>query len=293
MSSPSNAENEPADLAVDTAVRRLEKVPGKWLATLPDHWNYLNPSGGALATVALRAMTEELGAPDLSLLSATTMFCAPILAGELVVDVVVLRRGDTAAQVRASLTALGQPGPGLEVLATFARERSGPDVVGIAMPAVPGPLEAAPLPARRFDGGRGAFPFYRNVEVAQAIGDPMWAPGSRAGDAHVAFWHRYRVPQRDERGDFARLAIPPIADTMPGALARKLGPESPPFIAPSLDLTIFFLGATKREWLLVESFSERAKGGVAVCSANLWDEDGVLVARAAQSMTLRLRARPA
>ena len=58
-------------------------------------------------------------------------------------------------------------------------------------------------------------------------------------------------------------------------------------LAPSLDLTIYFLAPTQSEWLLVESFAERARAGHALCSANLWDAEGKLVARAAQSMTLR------
>jgi acyl-CoA thioesterase len=288
MSSRSNPEDAAgADLAADTAVQRVDKVPGLYVADLPDHWSYVHPSGGALATVALRAMTAELGPTELSLLSSTTLFCAPILPGELRVEVTVLRRGETAAQLRASLRAKEQPGPGLEVMATFAKDRTGPDMLGVRMPDVPRPEACARTVSRRFDGKRESFPFYRNIEIAQAMGDPMWEPGWRAGDAHIAYWHRYRVPQRDARGDLDPLAIPPIADTMPGSLARKLGPDEPAFIAPSLDLTVFFLDRTAREWLLVESFSERARAGYAVCSANVWDEDGKLVARAAQSMTLR------
>src|SRR4051812_19670268 len=107
LSSP-EAPTDDADLAKDTAVTRIDKVPGHYKARLPDHWNYVNPSGGALTTVALRAMTAELAAPELALLSATTMFCAPILAGDLFVEVRILRRGDAAAQVRASLTANAQ-----------------------------------------------------------------------------------------------------------------------------------------------------------------------------------------
>lgn len=281
----------PADLATDTAVTPLAKVPGTYLAQLPDHWSYFHPSGGALVTIALRAMVLELGDGDLEILSASTLFCSPIRPGELVIEVKVLRRGDTATQIRASLTQRSEPGPGLEVLATFARARSGPDLVGISMPLVPSPSECATT-GRMFDSARAPFTFARNFEGAQALGDPMWKKDWQPGEAHIAHWYRYIRPQRTPSGFLDPLALPPIADTMPSSLWRKLGREQARFIAPSLDLTIFFLGETRGEWVLVESFAERAREGYAVCSANLWDEEGVLLARAAQSMTIRELRRP-
>ncbi len=278
----------PADLARDTATEPVQKVPGLYACTLPDHWNYVTPCGGALMTVALRAMAREVSllpeASGLRLLSATTLFCQPILAGKLAVQVSVLRGGGAAVQARASLTSQDQPGPGLEVLATFARDRDGPDVHGASMPDVPRPSAALPTFSRT---GNERFHLYKNLDVALAIGEPMWEPGWQQGPAHVAFWYRYRVPQRDASGCFDPLAIPPIADSMPSALVRRLGPREDRYFLPSLDLTMFFLAPTRSEWLLVETFAERARGSYAVGSANVWDEDGQLVARAAQSMTMR------
>jgi acyl-CoA thioesterase len=238
-------------------------------------------------TVALRAMQTELADPGLRLLSATTIFAQAVLPGELRVKVDVLRRGDSAAQVRASLEAAAMPGPGLEVIATFARDRDGPDVHGVEMPEVPGPADA--LQARKRSGPPEEPPFriYDNLDMAIALGEPMHRPGWSAGPAHTAYWYRYKVPQRDAEGGFDPLAIPPLADTMPPALARKLGPERPRYYMPSLDLTVYFVAPSTTEWVLVESFAERARAGYAVASATIWDEHGQLVARAAQTMTLR------
>jgi acyl-CoA thioesterase len=276
----------PADLAADTAVRPIDKVPGAYAAELPDHWNYVHPCGGVLLTTALRAMTREIGESPLHLLSATTVFCQPVLAGGIVIEVDVLRRGESAAQLRASLRSREQIGPGLEVLATFAADRAGPDVHGVSMPEVPLPASATTARSRT---GNERFHFYRNVDVALGLGEPMWERGWKQGPSHVAFWYRYRVPQRDRAGFFDPLAIPPIADSMPSALTRRLGPDHERFMMPSLDLSVFFLAPTRSEWLLVETFVERARAGHAVGSATVWDEDGQLVARAAQAMTLRKR----
>lgn len=279
--------DEGADLARDTAVEPVPKVPGHYLAKLPDHWNYLNPSGGVLMTIGLRAIGRELAAhPELRLLSATTVFCQPVVAGDVGIEVVVLRRGDTAAQARARVWSLAQPGPGLELLATYVTEREGPELHGVRMPTVPPPEQAEHTSSRTKQAA--PFNFYRNIELALALGAPMWrTSGWEAGPAHAAFWYRYRTPQRDASGAFDPLALPPFADTMPPALRRGLGPNVPQMMMPSLDLTMYFVGSTTREWILVESFSERARAGFATASANLWSEDGLLLARASQTMTLR------
>src|SRR5882762_253201 len=92
-----------ADLAVDTAVRADPATPGRYHVMLPDHWDFLMPSGGVVMTCALRAAAAELGDATLRFASATTVFCTPIKNGPLVIDVVVLRRGGTTAQIRVAL----------------------------------------------------------------------------------------------------------------------------------------------------------------------------------------------
>ena len=105
----------------------------------------------------------------------------------------------------------------------------------------------------------------------------------------MAFWYRYRVPQTDGQGCFDPLAIPPIADTMPSSMVRKLGPEHERFYAPSLDLTVHFLDPSKADWFLVDARCQRALSGFATASADIWDLQGQLVARATQTMILRRR----
>src|SRR5215510_16550064 len=133
-----------ADLAADTAVRRDPDTPGRYHTTLPDHWDFLMPSGGVVMTCALRAAVAELADPALVLASATTIFCSPIKNGPLVSDVAVLRRGGGTAQVRVALRD-GSGEPGLEVLATFVRERKGPDVRCLPFPKVRSLEDALPI----------------------------------------------------------------------------------------------------------------------------------------------------
>ena len=67
-----------ADLAADTRVRPDPDTPGRYHLTLPDHWDYLLPSGGVVMTCALRAAEAHVGDPALRLASATTIFASPI-----------------------------------------------------------------------------------------------------------------------------------------------------------------------------------------------------------------------
>lgn len=282
----------PAALARSTAVAPLPRAPGWYVADLDDAWSYLTPSGGVLMTVAMRAMAAELGDGSYQPIGASTLFCSPVPAGPLEIRVEVLRRGDAAAQVRAALSSTSRPGPGLEVSATFARRREGIDARGIDFPDVALPAECIDAAnAPREAVGRPRRPFFDNFEMRLAHGAPIWQPaGWSEAEARWACWYRYRVPQRDDAGLLDVLALPPIADTMPGALSNRLGP-SRPFFAPSLDLTVHFLEPSESEWLLVDTRCQRALGGYATAAADIWNDRRRLVARTTQTMILRDAAR--
>jgi acyl-CoA thioesterase len=270
-----------ADLAKDTAVRALGE--GAYAADLPHDWSFIAPSGGVLMTAALRAMAAEIGDPAYKPISANTLFCSPVPAGALAIKVEILRRGNAAVQARAALSSLSANEAGLEVSATFGRDRKGFEVLGATPPAVP-----RPDASRTFEEPFG-FAFLANFDQRLALGNMWWEQGWTAGEARFARWLRYRTPQRLADGTLDPLAIPPIADTMPPALRQKLGPDAPFFQAPSLDLTVHFLDPTPREWLLVSCFARRARAGIASAEAEIWDEDGRLVAFATQTMMLRER----
>ncbi|HUJ63612.1 MAG TPA: thioesterase family protein [Kofleriaceae bacterium] len=277
-----------ADLAVDTAVRADPDVPGRYRVALPDHWDYLLPSGGVVMTCALRAAAAELADPGLRLASATTVFATPIHPGPLVADVAMIRRGNSAAQVRVALRheRHTEPGAQLELVATFCRDRKGPDVRGIAMPEVASLAEAMAVDDDAPKNPHARFRFYQQLECRVADGTRFWRDDFEPGPARYARWLRYRVAQRDAAGNLDRLAIPPLVDTMPTALHRAIGPGPYRFYAPSLDLTVYTVDDTARDWLLVAVRLRRARAGWAIADADVWDDEGRLVAYGAQAMYL-------
>jgi acyl-CoA thioesterase len=277
----------PADLEADTAVRADDHVPGRYHLVLPDHWDYMNPSGGVLVTCALRAAVAELAEPELQLASATTVFATPIRSGPLVADVHVIRRGKSAAQMRVSLRHVGPPDePGLELVGTFIRDRRGPDVKGVAFPeTVKSLADALPVDDNASNNPHHRLRFYHQIDCRIAEGERFWTPAMEAGPARYARWFRYKVPQRDG-ARLDRLALPPLIDTMPTALQRAIGPGPYRFFAPSLDLTTYVVDDTSREWLLVVATMRRARVGWAIADAEVWDDEGRLVAYGSQAMYL-------
>jgi acyl-CoA thioesterase len=276
-----------ADLAADTAVRA--EGNGRYRVALPDHWDYLLPSGGAVMTCALRAAEAELADPAQRLASATTIFATPVHPGPLDAEVHIIRRGHSASQVRVTMRHVQakEPGPQLELVVTFCRDRKGPDVLGVAPPAVPGPDASRAIDDDSPKNPHTRFRFYQQLECRIADGEPFWLPDFAAGPARYARWLRYRVPQRDAQGRLDRLALPPLIDTMPTALHRAIGPGPYRFYAPSLDLTLYAVDDTSREWLLVATSVRRARAGWAVGDAEVWDDEGRLVAYGTQAMYLQ------
>ena len=277
-----------ADLTVDTAVSADPDVPGRYHLTLPDHWDYLLPSGGVVMTCALRAAEAHIGDRELRLASATTIFASPIHPGRCIADVHMIRRGGNTAQLRVILRHVQEKNgePGLELIATFIRDRKGPDVKGVAMPALRSLADSPDALDGAANNPHTRFRFYHQFECKLAEGEPFWQPTFAAGPARYARWFRYKTVPRDAEGRLDRLAIPPLIDTMPTALHRAIGPGPYRFYAPSLDLTAFTVDDTTREWLLVSVTLRRAKGGFAIADAEVWDDEGRFLAYGAQAMYL-------
>lgn len=285
---PDDAMRPPADLAADTAVTPLTKAPGWYTATLPDSWDFATPSGGVLMTVALRAMAHELSDPGLRPISATTLFMSPVPNGPLQIRVEVLRRGGAAAQLRAALSSTSVPGPGLEVSATFARARSGPEFLAASPPDVPPPDRCEATQRMRLQHWSPPR-IFDNIEIRYPPGTRWWEPDfTPSPDARAARWFRYKVPQYvgdpAVDGQLDWFALPPVMDTMPPAIRSLLGPAEP-FDAPSLDLTVHFCEPTTADWLLVAAYSRHGAGGYATAEVEVWGDDR-LVAYGTQTMIL-------
>jgi hypothetical protein len=288
--------NPPADLRDALSLDPVMARPGLYRGELDRSWSFLFPSGGVLMSLGLAAMRMELtrlGQGDLLPAGATATFCSAIAEGALDVEVTVLRSGKTAAQLRASVRPRGQsaaPGDvGLDVVATFALPRTSPELPSRAF--LPAPTLAL-SDAEIYDATASWISppeFYRNFEVRRALGDVWWAKTWPAGEGRVARWYRYLVPPTVSGGHLDPLALPPIADTMASAVHQALGSQDPPLLFPSLDLTVHFTAPSSGRAdlpILVDSRATSLFEGTASARGEVW-QDGVLLATATQTMTLR------
>lgn len=286
MSSPLSLP-EPADFLADTVALRVGE--GLHRIDLSDRWNAaVYPFGGVVSALALRAMQADLGERGQRLRSATSVYVSPVPTGPLEIRVETLRHGRRMSQLLANVRPVGSDGGGLTVVAAFGEDREGFSFLDATPPDAPAP-EIAPLPEdpppewRRFRAS-----FFEQVEMRPVRMNPSWRSDWEAGSAEAVRWMRYRHAPRLADGTIDPLALIALADTMPPAIIQKLGPGSPMFFAPSVDLTAHVLESTREEWVLVRSRCRHASDGYASADNELWSRDGRLLVYATQVMFFRL-----
>jgi acyl-CoA thioesterase len=258
--------------------------PGRWCATLSNEWCApFVPQGGLVSALAVRAMTEELAAPEQRLRSVTTVFAAQVRPGPVEIDVALLRRGRSMSQVTATVRSGGEEA-GHTSVAVFGTARPGFEFTDVAPPAVPPPETCRsfrdPPPPEWTQ--RVRFPYWDYVEGRAALGHAPWEHWEPTSSDR-AFWYRFDEPP------LVGTLLDPVAlvtlcDTMPGAVNERVGPGQPFWFPPSADLTVHVLGDAGPGWLLSHNRARWAGDGYASVEMSLWDPERGLVAHATQMM---------
>jgi acyl-CoA thioesterase len=241
--------------------------PLRFRAHISDEWAVEGLYGGMLMYVALRAMTEALSRPDLSVLTATALFLAPVPAGPSVIDVDVLRAGRTTAQLAARVGVPDSNGTAVQVQGVFGSTRPA-DLAfqSVRRPVVPPPKDVA---VRRHSP-RVHVNFDDRTE---------WRPISGVDDPRlekILAWERLRVGEPD------LLSLTLHSDFL-GLAVHQQGP----FIVLSLDLAVRFISTPATSWVLQEMEAWHIGDGYATGPGRLWDEHGRLCAIVNQTGQLR------
>lgn len=268
----------------DTAVERVGE--GRYRASIDDSWNVMAlPQGGVIAAFGLRAaVAEAQQAPD-ALRTCTTVFAGPVAAGELDIDVTVLRSGRSATQVLSTVRNAGAAS-GATTLAVFGGSRRGPEFVDVTPPVVGPPSDYAsygdlPLPPGVDE--MEPRPIWLRIDGKPAIGHRPW-DDYEPTTSEVATWVRFTDPPRDAEGALDPLSLVALVDRMPNAVAERQGQRTEQWFAPSVDLTVHLFHPVTSEWLLAHERARWAGDGWASAESTLWDEHGTLVAYATQMM---------
>jgi acyl-CoA thioesterase len=269
------------DFASETAIECVSDEPGRYRGRLSADWNApVFPHGGVVAATALRAMAHFLDNADQPLRSVSAVFVTPVAPGPVDIDVGVLRRGRSLSQVRGALRSPGQS-TGIEVTAVYGRGRPGFSLSERTFPSVP-PKEECPS-IRDHTNGMPLASLWTRIQSRRARGHAPW-DDYQPDSSEQAFWYRYDEDPALDDGQLDPLALIPLCDTMPSAVAERVGPGAPPWIAPSADLTAHILGAPRAGWLLGVTRLHRAGDGYASAEAEIWDPERGLVAYATQMM---------
>jgi len=116
----------------------------------------------------------------------------------------------------------------------------------------------------------------QRVEGRAALGHAPW-DDYVPDRAERAMWYRFDEPPFLDDGTIDPLALVVLADTMPGAVGEKVGPQDRMWFAPSVDLTVHILDDCRSPWVLAHNRARHAGDGYASADMSLWDcgPDGV------------------
>lgn len=256
----------------------------RYEAALDERWNLRPlPQGGIVTAVGVRAMEAELGHDEQWPRTLHTTFAAQVAHGALDVEVEVLRAGRSMSQVRAEVRNVGT-GRGHLTTCVFGARRAGFEFTDLRPPAeFPRPVDC---PSYRDPPPEGVTPFPplpfwdELVEGRPALGHAPW-DDYVPDRAERATWYRFDDPPLLDDGRLDPLALVVLADTMPGAVGEKLGPQERMWFAPSVDLTVHLLDDCRSTWVLAHNRARHAGGGYASADMALWDcgDDGASAPR--------------
>lgn len=265
----------------DTAVAEQD---GELTAELSRDWEIWGPNGGYVASIALRA--AGLRAPEGH--RPASFSCQYLSVGKFgpaQAQVRTLKTGRSASCLAVELSQDGKLFLTAQVWTT--NREDGPAVAALAMPAVTSvadtPDIATLLPA---DGPRHAF--WKNFDNHPVDWVRDGSPDLRGKPLRQ--WSRFiDFEPVDAFAEAARSLV--LIDTMLWP-AHWRGEQTVDYIAPSLDLSVWFHApAPAGDWLLLDARSETAGAGLIHGTAEVWSEDGRLIASGGGHM-LHTQLRP-
>jgi acyl-CoA thioesterase-2 len=259
------------DLGIQTAVHAIGD--GFYEGTPSAEWEIWGPMGGYIASFALRAagMEGEGRTP-----TAFACHYLGVAKFEPVQVRVETRKGGRAAtSQRVEITQDGRPILDASVWSIAPNE--GPEHDETTPPDVPDHTELKTIEELVDEGSPAPFPFWENFDAKPIDFELEWPPdGPRP--ARWRDWLRFRpTPTYDDPWiDACRSVILVDIASWPAA-HRPHAWQSPPYIAPTLDLSVaFHQSAAAEDWLLVEGTAPLSTEGLFGWTARVWSSGGML-----------------
>ncbi len=258
-------------------VNRAEWDGATLSASIPPEWAQGKTIfGGLTVGLSLNAMQRHTDQSD-HLRSAQTAFIAPVRAGDVAVSTNILRVGRSVTHVEATVRQHGAVC--CRVLACYGNDReSSVEVAALAAPSLPLPDELQTIPYMP-----GISPdFARYV-------DYRWTPESvpflGRGKGTASGYIRLRESSVMSPDLFALLV-----DAWPSpALSMQKGPS--PVSSLTWDMELMHPHGDYRsdDWWTIHAAIDATVNGYVHETAHMWAADGVLVARAMQTVSVYQR----
>lgn len=253
------------DFAADTSVEPRGGI--LWADPAP-HWQMWGLYGGYLAALSLRSIPasgRRVGRPA----TATFQFLASAKASPVAIQVESLREGRQCACLETRLEQDGRELVRGQIWCANASE--GPRQLDTFKPEAPAP---APLTAEEERPGPERD-FWSNL-----VGRPGRIAPRASPVAQSEVWLRLRGFDETTSDPFLHAArVLALVDLMPWNAYLRGQVEPPAFVAPTLDLTVWFHDvAVNSHWLMVKGDSTICANGLIYGSVQVYHENGELMA---------------
>jgi acyl-CoA thioesterase len=268
-----------ADVSPAPGPARLDRCS----AQLSPEWEIWGPNGGYLATLALRAAGRVARIQHVASLHVHYLRSPRFEPVELTTHVV--QAGQRAESIRVEMEQAGKPVLSALVRTALPGKGLAHDVATVPNVVSPDHTLLSADDLRRPQHGRHAF--WENFE-RRVLQPSAWAIPRLEAPPRWREWVRYRdldvggsAHEQDQAGDedpflaAGRLAL--LIDTMAWP-AAWLAHSEDEYIAPSLDLCVWFHRVRSSGWLLIDAESPLAAAGLVHGRVAIWSEQRELLA---------------
>lgn len=249
-----------------TAVRSIGD--DRYAATVHEGWDIGgNANGGYLMAIAVRAMTQTIGRPPLTV---TGHYLRPAPPGECEIDVTTIRTGRRLATASATLSMNGKPT--LTLLATFGDQAPGGPSRQMSEPVVLPAFEHSAAPPAATEGP--APELMNRIDLRIHPDDVGFRLGEPSGIAEVRGWFALAAEEPIDA-----IALMLAADAFPPPVFNSGLPVA---WAPTVELTVHVRGAPAPGPLRCAFRSRFIHDGLLDEEGEIWDSTGTLVCQSRQ-----------
>lgn len=258
-------------LQIDTAITR---DGDRLTAVLSEDWKIWGPNGGYVASIALRAagaMAPEDHRP--ATISAQYLSVARFAPVEA--QVTPVKTGRNAWLMNVVLMQDGKAFLQAQVWTT--NKQDGPTTAQAVMPDVAGPDQLKTLTEHLGPDADPVTGFWKNIELKPLVFVP-WGQPRPPSKAIIQDWYSFNGY---EAGDAFLDACRPLIliDTLLWPTHHRGLGAQPDYVAPSLDVTVWFhQPAGEADWLFVDAHADTAGSGLIHGQARIWAPGGRLIA---------------